>query len=211
MAVLPSRARHFATTILVLSLILRSGAIGCPRGPDPALPAHDCPRCFRSGAGDRHRRGARARACGPCGGSPSPQGDRRIVFLLPRRMRSSEDCGSGSLWSQVSAKRSPTAACSTCCSSLCTHSPWAAALLSAAWFAAGHAVQSARSMAIIFLFSLVFQGLALWTGALYVAMLAHFLYDVIAGLSVLAPRPARWATSRPARWARPPRRKPAGG
>jgi membrane protease YdiL (CAAX protease family) len=38
-------------------------------------------------------------------------------------------------------------------------------------------------MVIIFFFSLIFQALALWTGALYVGMLAHFVYDVIAGLT----------------------------
>jgi len=64
-----------------------------------------------------------------------------------------------------------------------TGSVWAGALLSAALFAGGHAFQSLRSMIIIFAFSLVFQTLAFWSGALYVSMLAHFLYDVTAGMS----------------------------
>jgi membrane protease YdiL (CAAX protease family) len=64
-----------------------------------------------------------------------------------------------------------------------THSAWAAALLAALIFAANHAMQSMRSMAIIFVFSFVFQALALWTGALYVSMIAHFVYDVVAGFT----------------------------
>src|SRR5262245_19073317 len=64
-----------------------------------------------------------------------------------------------------------------------THSAWAAAVLGALVFALSHAVQSNRSMVIIFFFSLMFQALALWTGALYVGMLTHFVYDVIAGFT----------------------------
>jgi len=64
-----------------------------------------------------------------------------------------------------------------------TKSPWAAAILGAAIFALGHAVQSNRSIVIIFFFSLMFQALALWTGTLYVGMLTHFVYDVIAGFT----------------------------
>ncbi len=60
---------------------------------------------------------------------------------------------------------------------------WIAALLAAVVFGAAHAFQSGRSMVIIFGFSLVFQALMLWSGALYVSMLAHFLYDVVAGLN----------------------------
>jgi membrane protease YdiL (CAAX protease family) len=60
---------------------------------------------------------------------------------------------------------------------------WIAALLSALVFGAAHAFQSRRSMAIIFCFSLIFQTLVLWTGALYVSMLIHVLYDVVAGFT----------------------------
>lgn len=66
---------------------------------------------------------------------------------------------------------------------LLTGNLWVAALASALLFAAAHAFQSLRSMAIIFGFALVFQWLALRTGSLYVPMLAHFLYDVTAGFA----------------------------
>lgn len=60
---------------------------------------------------------------------------------------------------------------------------WIAALGAALIFAAGHAFQSRRSMAIIFVFSLVFQALTIATGTLYVAMVVHCLYDVVAGFT----------------------------
>jgi len=62
-----------------------------------------------------------------------------------------------------------------------TGSPWIGAILSALLFAGGHAFQSRVSMVIIFGFALLFQALALWTGTLYVSMLGHAVYDVIAG------------------------------
>lgn len=60
---------------------------------------------------------------------------------------------------------------------------WLAALVSALIFAGAHANQSWLSMAIIFGFALVFQALAIRTGSLYVSMLVHFLYDVVAGFT----------------------------
>jgi membrane protease YdiL (CAAX protease family) len=62
-----------------------------------------------------------------------------------------------------------------------TGSALAAALLSAASFALGHAVQGWRSMSIVAVFALVFQALAIATGSLYVPMLVHAAYDITAG------------------------------
>jgi membrane protease YdiL (CAAX protease family) len=64
-----------------------------------------------------------------------------------------------------------------------TGSAWIAVLLSALLFAGAHAFQSRLSMVIIFGFALVFQGLAIRSGSLYVPMLAHVLYDVAAGFT----------------------------
>ena len=64
-----------------------------------------------------------------------------------------------------------------------TGSPWAGALLSALIFAGAHAIQSWRSMAIIFGFALLFQALAIASGTLVVPMIAHVIYDGIAGFT----------------------------
>lgn len=64
-----------------------------------------------------------------------------------------------------------------------TKSMWIAALASAVIFAAGHAFQSRMSMLIIFGFALVFQALAIRSGSLYVSMLVHVIYDVAAGFT----------------------------
>ena len=64
-----------------------------------------------------------------------------------------------------------------------TGSMWVGGLLSALIFAGAHAIQSRLSMMIIFGFALIFQGLALAFGTLLVPMVAHVLYDVIAGFS----------------------------
>ncbi len=58
-----------------------------------------------------------------------------------------------------------------------------ASLLSALLFGLAHMVQGWRSSAVIVLFALGFQALVYATGSLYVAMAVHFVYDVIAGLS----------------------------
>lgn len=60
---------------------------------------------------------------------------------------------------------------------------WLAALLGAIVFAGAHAFQSRTSMMLILVFSLIFQGLAILSGSLYVSMGVHALYDVIAGLT----------------------------
>jgi membrane protease YdiL (CAAX protease family) len=57
-----------------------------------------------------------------------------------------------------------------------------AALISAVVFAVSHMVQGWRSALVIFLFALVFQGLVLSTGTLYVAMAVHCVYDITAGM-----------------------------
>jgi membrane protease YdiL (CAAX protease family) len=58
-----------------------------------------------------------------------------------------------------------------------------AVLLCAVVFAVSHWVQGAKSMAVIFGFALVFHGLVLSTGVLYVAIGVHIVYDVAAGLT----------------------------
>jgi len=59
-------------------------------------------------------------------------------------------------------------------------SGWAAAVLSAVAFALAHSVQGWRSAGWVFLVGLVMQGLVVLTGTLVLAMVVHFLYDVIA-------------------------------
>lgn len=64
-----------------------------------------------------------------------------------------------------------------------TGQPLVAAFVSAIMFGAAHAVQGHQASVAVVPFALGFQLLALYTGSLYVAMVVHFLYDVIAGLS----------------------------
>jgi membrane protease YdiL (CAAX protease family) len=64
-----------------------------------------------------------------------------------------------------------------------TDSPWGAALIAALVFSVSHFLQGWKSMSIIFGMALIFQLLAWFTGALYVGMAVHALYDVAAGLS----------------------------
>jgi membrane protease YdiL (CAAX protease family) len=56
-------------------------------------------------------------------------------------------------------------------------------LFSAVMFGAAHAVQGYEGVALIGGMALVFHGLVLFTGSLYIAMAVHFLYDAIAGYS----------------------------
>jgi membrane protease YdiL (CAAX protease family) len=60
---------------------------------------------------------------------------------------------------------------------------WAAAVLCALSFALAHAIQGWSGAAIIFLMSIIFQAVVLFTGTLYVAMAAHALYDIVAGFA----------------------------
>ena len=59
---------------------------------------------------------------------------------------------------------------------------WVAAGLCTVMFAAAHAVQGTRSMTGIVAFGAAFHALVALSGSLYVAMAAHALYDVLAGL-----------------------------
>jgi membrane protease YdiL (CAAX protease family) len=62
---------------------------------------------------------------------------------------------------------------------------WAAAILCAIAFGLGHAIQGLKSSSIIFVMSVIFQGLVYFTGTLYVAMTVHAVYDFIAGAAYL--------------------------
>jgi membrane protease YdiL (CAAX protease family) len=62
---------------------------------------------------------------------------------------------------------------------------WIAALLCALSFALAHAIQGWSGAAIIFVMAIIFQGIVLFTGTLYIAMAAHALYDIIAGFAYL--------------------------
>lgn len=64
-----------------------------------------------------------------------------------------------------------------------TGSMAAAALLSAFFFGAAHVVQGWKAIWITAVFGLVAQGLTLWSGSLYAAMVLHVGYDVVAGLA----------------------------
>jgi len=59
---------------------------------------------------------------------------------------------------------------------------WIAAALCVVMFAVAHAVQGGRSVSIILAFAAAFHALVALSGSLYVAMGAHALYDVLAGL-----------------------------
>lgn len=56
-----------------------------------------------------------------------------------------------------------------------------AALLSATAFAVSHAMQGAKSMALVFVIAIVCQGLVYFSGTLVLAMIVHTTYDLIAG------------------------------
>lgn len=76
-----------------------------------------------------------------------------------------------------------------------TGSAWSAALLAAASFAAGHAVQGALTAALVGLLALAFQGLAATTGALYAGMTVHAVFDLTVGLGATRILRARAAGS----------------
>jgi membrane protease YdiL (CAAX protease family) len=60
---------------------------------------------------------------------------------------------------------------------------WGAAMICALFFALGHMVQGWKSAATIFFFGLGLHLLVRVTGALYVAIGVHFLYDLMAGIA----------------------------
>ena len=64
-----------------------------------------------------------------------------------------------------------------------TGQPLVAAFVCAVMFGAAHYVQGHEASMAIVPFAFAFQLLVLYTGSLYVAMVVHCLYDVIAGFS----------------------------
>lgn len=65
-----------------------------------------------------------------------------------------------------------------------TGSFWAAIAISVAAFALSHLLQGWSGAAFVGIFALAFHGLVLLTGGLWVAIAVHFLYDVVAGLTL---------------------------
>ena len=68
---------------------------------------------------------------------------------------------------------------------------WAAALLSAVAFAVAHLAQGWRSVAVVFVYGLLYQLLVALTGDLYVAIGVHITYDLLLGVLAMthfAPR-----------------------
>jgi membrane protease YdiL (CAAX protease family) len=66
-----------------------------------------------------------------------------------------------------------------------TRNWWAAAILCAVVFALSHVTQGWKSAAIIFFIAIAFHGIVRFTGTLYVAMVVHAIYDIIAGFAYL--------------------------
>lgn len=64
-----------------------------------------------------------------------------------------------------------------------TQSIWAAFIICSISFAVGHAVQGWKSIAVILAFALGFHFLVWLSGSLYVAMVVHVAYDVLAGIT----------------------------
>lgn len=64
-----------------------------------------------------------------------------------------------------------------------TGSPWIAALLASAAFGVSHMVQGAQSALIISAIALALHGLVAVSGSIHLAIVVHFLYDLIAGFS----------------------------
>jgi len=177
---LPSRTRHFISTMVMLVLLFTL-AVLVARADQITLFPRVMPTPLQAIAGLAT---ALVLAAGmqPMWRRAVAQGDRRIYLFSP------SDAREKALWTGVSlcaaiAEETAYRGVLYVLFLTLTQSAWAAAVLGAAIFAGNHAMQSLRSMVIIFFFSLVFQALALWTGALYVGMLVHFVYDVIAGLT----------------------------
>jgi membrane protease YdiL (CAAX protease family) len=75
---------------------------------------------------------------------------------------------------------------------------WTAVLLCALAFAMGHAIQGWKSTAIIFVMSIIFHGLVRLTGTLYIAMVVHASYDIVAGLAYVSLYQGQSVNDRPA-------------
>lgn len=180
MATLPSRTRHFVTTI-GFQLFLLSLTLVVARAKWVTLFLPRMPTLPQIGAGIATAL-LLALGMSPLWKRAVARRARRLHFFMPSGAKEK------TLWAGVSlaagiAEEAAYRGMLFLLMLTLTHSAWAAALLSAMFFAGSHAFQSRVSMAIIFGFALIFQGLALWTGTLYVSMLAHALYDVIAGFS----------------------------
>ena len=180
LTVLPTRTRHFASTIVTqLFLLFMSLTVAyafgfrlfppvMPRIPDLLL-----------GIGAA---GALMLFMRPRWEAAVRKGDRRLYFFMPQGAKEK------AWWVGVSAaagfgEEVTYRGVLFLLLTLLTGNAWIAALGSGLLFAAGHAFQSRLSMIIIFGFALVFQGLAYRSGSLYVPMLAHALYDVAAGFT----------------------------
>jgi membrane protease YdiL (CAAX protease family) len=177
---LPSRTKHFASTLIVLGLLFVLALLVAradwimlypPVMPTPLQIGMGLAVALVLAAGMR-----------PLWRRAVAKGDRRLYLFSPSTPREKVMWIGVSLMACVGEETAYRGVLYVLFLTL-THSSWAAAILSALIFAGNHAVQSNRSMVIIFFFSLIFQALALWTGALYVGMIAHFVYDVIAGLT----------------------------
>lgn len=64
-----------------------------------------------------------------------------------------------------------------------TGSGWVAALVAAVIFGVSHSVQGWKSAGIITIIALLLHGLVAVSGALYPAIVAHAVYDIVAGLT----------------------------
>lgn len=180
LAVLPSRTKHFASTIvtqvflLFMSLVV-AYAFGFRLFP-PVMPRISDILLGLAAAG------AMVLVMRPRWEAAVRRGDRRLYFFMPQGAKEK------AWWVGVSAaagfgEEVTYRGVLVLLLTLLTGNAWVAALGSALLFAAGHAFQSRLSMIIIFGFALVFQGLAWRSGSLYVPMLAHALYDVAAGFA----------------------------
>ena len=180
MATLPSRTRHFASVILMQVLLISLTLLVAQVKWIPLFP-RTLPKPLHVLAGIAVAL-IFARAMYPLWKRTVAQRTRRAYFFMPSAS------GEKALWSCVSLaagigeELTYRGVLHVLLTGL-TGSARVGALLSALIFAGGHAFQSRLSMAIIFCFALTFQALAFWTGALYVPMLAHVLYDLIAGFS----------------------------
>ena len=177
---LPSRSRHFVSTLVMLVLLFMLALLVArvdwitlyPRVvPTPLQIGVGLIVAFLLAAGMR-----------PLWRRSVAEGDRRIYLFSPQTGREKVLWIAVSLMAGIGEETIYRGVLYVLFLTL-THSAPAAAALSAIIFAGNHGIQSTRSMVIIFFFSLAFQALALWTGSLYVSMLAHFVYDVIAGLT----------------------------
>lgn len=64
-----------------------------------------------------------------------------------------------------------------------TGNVWVAIAIAIVMFSISHAIQGWNSVAVIALYTTGFHAIVWLSGSLYVAMVVHFLYDLIAGLS----------------------------